>query len=270
MNPEASTPPHRRWRAGWWLFALALAVCGWVGRREYDHRAAIREARAAGYEWSTDEPIELMRPDWQRWIDPYGRLDLGLGADLTKASGLLPRLRAKKLIAYYCRNTDVDALKGLTGLQALHIYDYPGLQDADALEGLSTLTELELSGCPALQNVDGLKGLTRLRNLHLSHNPALKNVNGIKGLAELQVIDLYECPSLQDVQAFQRLSNLLYVRLSHCLEVKDMGSFKKLTGLQTLDLRYNTGIPPADLRELRAALPQTDITFPDGSKAPPP
>lgn len=269
MPPETS-PPRRRWHVGWWLLTLGLAVCVWVGWREYDYRAAVREARAAGYEWSTDEPLTLYRNAWEKWVDPYGRLHLGLGADLTRVRSLLPRLRAKRLIANYCLDTGVDALKGLNGLQELHIYDYPGLQNADALEGLSTLTELELSGCPELRNVDGLKGLTRLRNLRLSHNPGLQNVNGIKGLAELQVIDIYECPSLQDVKVFQGLSNLFNVRLSHCPGVHSVSSFKKLTGLNYLDLTGSTGIPGAELRELRAALPKTDITFPDGSKAPPP
>lgn len=270
MTSETSTPSRRPRLLGWSLLAVLLALLTWAGWREYDYRAAVREARAAGYEWSTDEPFMLNRSAWEKWVDPYGRLHLGLGADLTRVRSLLPRLRAKRLIANHCLNTGVDALKGLNGLQELHIYDYPGLQNADALEGLSTLTELELSGCPELQNVDGLRRLTRLRRLTLSHHPALWNLNGIKGLAELEVIDLYQCPVLENVDAFQGLSKLLFVRLRHCPEVKDMGSFKKLTGLQTLDLRDSNGIPPSELRELRAALTKTDITFPDGSKAPPP
>jgi hypothetical protein len=32
------------------LVLLALAAIAWVGWREYDYRAAIREAQAAGYD----------------------------------------------------------------------------------------------------------------------------------------------------------------------------------------------------------------------------
>jgi hypothetical protein len=46
-------------------------------------------------------------------------------------------------------------------------------------------------------------------------------------------------------------------------------ALKNLTGLKELDLHHCDKIPAAALRELRAALPMTDITFPDGTKNPP-
>ena len=48
-----------------------------------------------------------------------------------------------------------------------------------------------------------------------------------------------------------------------------MDVLKGLTGLRLLNLDGCDKIPAAALRELRAALPNTDITFPDGTKNPP-
>ena len=56
MPPEGA--PRRR-RVGRGLILLALATTAWAGWREYDHRAAIREAQAAGCTWEVREPIAL-------------------------------------------------------------------------------------------------------------------------------------------------------------------------------------------------------------------
>ena len=48
-----------------------------------------------------------------------------------------------------------------------------------------------------------------------------------------------------------------------------MDALKGLTGLQEINLYRCDKIPVAALRELRAALPKTDITFPDGTNNPP-
>lgn len=73
-----------------------------------------------------------------------------------------------------------------------------------------------------------------------------QNVDALKGLTDLQYLKLIRFPALQNVDAL-----------------------KNLNGLQSLDLRFCNRIPAVALRELRAALPNTDITFPDGSKNPP-
>ena len=106
-------------------------------------------------------------------------------------------------------------------------------------------TELNAYGCQD-ENVDALKGLTALRWIYLYGCTTLQNVDGLKGLTTLQTLDLRKCPALQNVDAL-----------------------KGLTALQTLYIRNCDNIPAAALRELRAALPNTDITFPDGTKNPP-
>ena len=73
-----------------------------------------------------------------------------------------------------------------------------------------------------------------------------ENVDGLKGLTGLQKLFLWGCPALQNVDAL-----------------------KSLTALQKLWLKDCDKIPATALRELRAALPDTVITFPDGTKNPP-
>ena len=73
-----------------------------------------------------------------------------------------------------------------------------------------------------------------------------ENVDALKGLTALQLLSLDNCTALQNVDGLKGLTALIWLKLIHCDK-----------------------IPAAALRELRAALPNTDITFPDGSKEPP-
>ena len=82
--------------------------------------------------------------------------------------------------------------------------------------------------------------LHRLRPTQLAVS-GCENVDGLKGLTSLQRLWLRDCIGLQNVDVL-----------------------KGLTSLQELDLSGCTNIPAASLRELRAALPKTYITFPDG------
>ena len=95
------------------------------------------------------------------------------------------------------------------------------------------------------ENLDALKGLTALQYLGFNGCTALQNADGLKGLTALQSLYLPGCPALQNVDGL-----------------------KGLTSLQSLNLYRCNKIPAAALRELRAALPNTDITFPDGTKNP--
>jgi hypothetical protein len=57
--------------------------------------------------------------------------------------------------------------------------------------------------------------------------------------------------------------------LAECPALQNVDALNGLTGLQRLNLDGCAKIPAAALRELRAALPKTEITFPDGSNNPP-
>ena len=216
----------------------------------HKYNAAVREADEAGFAWECTDTISLIRQDWRNALkkETWGAhdriLEMGEVPDLGRYREMLHHLRPTVLSAYGCKDENVDALKSLTALQRLHLRGK--LQNVDALKRLTALQRLDLFGCTALQNVDGLKGLTGLQWLYLHNCTELQSVDGLKGLTGLQTLDLYGCPALQNVDAL-----------------------KGLTSLQTLSLGGCHKIPAAALRELRVALPNTDITFPDGTKNPP-
>jgi hypothetical protein len=107
-------------------------------------------------------------------------------------------------------------------------------------------TTLVTAQCPNA-DLQAFRNLSALKALQLIDCAALQNVDGLKGLSALQSLYLGNCPALQNVDALKGLSTLESLSLYGC-----------------------DAIPPAALRELRAALPKTDIIFPGGSKAPPP
>ena len=208
------------------LIVLFLGGIGWQVWKLNAYNNAVREAKEAGFEWTCEDTISLIRQDWHNALKketwgPHARvLYMGKVPDLGRYREMLHCLRPTGLSFWADEN--VDILKGLTGLKGLEVGGCPALQNVDDLKGLTALQRLDLAGWPALQNVDGLKDLTGLQQISIN-STALQNVDGLKGI----------------------------------------------TGLKELDLTGSNKIPAAALRELRAALPNTDITFPDGTKNPP-
>ena len=161
MTPETSTPSHLPRPLGWGLLAVLRALPAWAGWREYDYRAAAREASAAGYRLKSREPLGLILADWhaalkkETWTDRYRALNLQDSSDLARARSLIRSLRPTDLVADQCPNTDLKSLQGLNTLQGLLIGQSNSLQNVDGINGLAALQELDLQ-LTALQNVDGL------------------------------------------------------------------------------------------------------------------
>ena len=220
------------WKKLWCvLIVLFLAVIGWQMWKLNAYNNAVREAKEARFGWTCDDAISLIRQDWHNALkkETWGEHDRVL--DMTTRE--VPDLGRYREMLHHLNPTQ---------LIAWECQD----ENADALKGLTALHRLDLSNCSALQNVDALKGLTGLQGLGLSYCTALQNVDGLKGLTSLFWLDLSKCNALQNVDGL-----------------------KGLTALKTLDLTGCDKIPAAALRELRAALPNTDITFPDGTNKPP-
>jgi len=211
------------------LIVLFLGGIGWQMLKLNAYNNAVREAKEAGFKWTCNDTLTLIRQDWhnalkkETWGEHERVFAMGKVPDLGRYREMLHQFRPTELYARECKNENVDVLKSLTALQKLELFDCPGLQNVDALKGLTGLQELKLAFCTSLQNVDALKGLTGLQLLDLTYCTALQDVDGLKGL----------------------------------------------TGLQTLDLLNCDKIPAAALRELRAALPKNYIIFPDGTENPP-
>ncbi len=257
------------------LIVLFLAVIGWQMWKLNAYNNAVREAKEAGFRWRCKDTLSLIRQDWRNalkketWAAHRRELWMGEVPDLGRYREMLHHLRPTELVVWGCKDENLDALNGLTALQKLFLTDCIALQNLDGLNGLTALQEIGLNGCPALQNVDVLKGLTALQTLFLGDCPALQNVDALKGLTSLQNLKLIGCTVLQNVDALKGLTSLQTLVLRDCTALQNVDALKSLTSLQWLDFSGCDKIPAAALRELRAALPNTDITFPDGTKNPP-
>ena len=231
-----------------WLLIVLLVVGGYSLWREYDYRTAVREAEEEGFEWIYENTFTLIGQDWhntfrkETWRANKRYLDVGVAPDLAPSRDLIQRLRPTWLHAAGCENID-------------------------ALAELKHLNILQLENCPTLQNVDALKELNSLHSLVLFDCPTLQNLNGIHNLTGLQRLNLGGCRALKNVDALKRLTNLQAVILNFCIDLENVDALKSLTGLQRLYLHGCEKIPTAALRELRNALPNTDITFPNGTKS---
>ncbi len=157
MKDDCPSPPARRgaWRVlGWAMLVAGLAACGWSGWRAYDYRAAVGEARAAGFLIvDSPTPFAAIRADWRAalrlatWTERERRLFLPIGTDLAPLRPLLLRLDPTDLRAQQCRH--LDALRGLTRLRILFL-NGSDAKDLAPLADLAQLQRLSLHGCTGL------------------------------------------------------------------------------------------------------------------------
>lgn len=237
------------------LIAFFLVAISWLFWQIYAFNNAVHMAKEAGFSWRSEDPITLIRKDWRnalkkRTWGPHERsLTMSEVSDLDDYREMLHHLRPTFITLNYCdKLQNLDALEGVTSLTYLHLshIDHIELQNVDALKNLTSLRSLRLTACIKLQNVDALMGLSHLVELDLSGCTQLQNVDSLKDLTNLQILDLWGCTELQNVDGL-----------------------KNLTALESIALYGCHQIPAADLRELSAALPKTNITFPDGTQTPP-
>jgi len=161
MTPEAITPAPRRgwrrWRLGRWFLVAAFVVLGYGVWRQYDFRAAIKEAQALGWRWKYDDPIEAIQKDWHAafrkatWTDGTRYLYIRKAAEFVPHARLVRRLAPKSLtLVAGPELSDLSALKGLSALQELKLSNCTGLTNVDALKGLPALQQVYLNGCANL------------------------------------------------------------------------------------------------------------------------
>ncbi len=257
------------------LIVLFLGGIGWQVWKLNAYNNAVREAKEAGFTWECEDTLSLIKQDWhnalkkETWGEHPRVLEMRKVPDIGRYREMLHHLNPTELYATKCKDENVDALKGLSALQTLDLGGSTALQNVDALKGLTGLQELGLVNCKALKSVDALKGLTDLQKLYLTDSDELQNVDALKRLTALQTLALSTCTALQNVDGLKGLTTLQRLYLDRCPALQNVDALKGLTSLQDLDLYRCYKIPAAALRELRAALPKTIITFPDGSISPP-
>ncbi len=229
------------------LIVLFLGVIGWQVWKLNAYNNAVREAKEAGFEWTCNDTINLIRQDWhnafkkETWGEHERWLDMVRVPDLGRYREMLHHLRPTELQVYQIKDESLDALKGLTGLKKLAIFGCAALRNVDALKGLTSLQELHLAGCSTLQNVDALAGLTALQVLNLANCLTLQKVDALAGLTSLQELNLRNCPALKNADVLNALTRLNRLDLSSCLALKNVDGLKRLASLQWID--RSPGLP---------------------------
>lgn len=255
-----------------WFVALLLIICAWPCWRELAYLAAVSEVKASAT-WTASGPFDIIsRVAYGKRSsrDEFRGLVLFKGRQLRSIAHLLPRLRPTKLEAEECMDVDLDALKGITTLRDILLYSCPALRNVDALKGHTGLQNLTLGKIPSLQNVDAIKGLTSLQWLYIGACSSLQNVDALTGLTRLRSLTLMDCRALQNVDALKGLTGLQYLSLRDCSALQNVDGIKGLSGLHTLNVIGCTGLSQSTLRDIRAALPDASILFPDGGRTAPP
>jgi len=240
-------------RLGLLLLGLVIILCGWFVWSNYDYRVAVREAKAAGFEWEAQEPADLIKNDWHAifdrhiWNSAFRSLSIRDVSDLRSYRKLIHRLQPTEMLIEGSDNGEMNILKGLDSLRILSLGHCPKLQNLNALVEVPRLGSIECVDCPDLENLDGLKSASELTNLKIVFCQKLRSVDGLKNISTLLNLSLNECPALRNIDAL-----------------------KGLRGLIKLALYKTPNISMKALSELRAALPSTDIVLPDGTESPAP
>ncbi|MCE9610054.1 MAG: hypothetical protein K8R23_07575 [Chthoniobacter sp.] len=222
------------WRVlGWAMLVAVVAACGWSGWRAYDYRAAVREARAAGFDFrESPTPFVAIRADWRAalrpatWTQRQRRLLLPAGTDLAPLRPLLLRLDPTDLTVVRCRQ--VDALRGLTRLRNLSLSgsDVKGLAP---LAGVARLKQLWLHDCTGVADLTPLASLAQLQVLYLNGSPGVADLTPLAGLAQLQALYFIRCPGVTDLTPLAGLAHLHTLDLAGCsgLSAEAVAVFKK-------------------------------------------
>ena len=254
------------------MVAAFASAIGWQMWELHLYNNAIREAKEAGFTWAYTDSLTLIRQDWRNALnkETWGahRRDLGMGKvpDLGRYNDMLHRLRPTVLSVRGCNS--IEVLKDLHSLQWLEL-DSAALQNVDCIKNLTGMQSLWLSNCHALQSLDGLKSLSGLQHLWLDGCRSLQSVDFLKYLTGLKLLRVEDCTMLQNLDVLKGIRGLQGLCLRGCTALQNVDALKGLPTLLDLDLRACHEIPAIALRELRAALPNTNITFPDGTKNPP-
>ena len=198
--------------------------------------------------------------------------------------------RLKLLDFIGCEITDLEPLRGLTGLETLELGNWSNrVTDLEPLAGLTNLSTLsvpsvnisdlgplasltnlrnlsltvfrcEFCDPGAIDNVEALAGLTKLTRLDLSGNQ-IGDLSPLSGLQELEALDIsgnYPITDLDPLLELGQLTELrLWVRLQTGLTV--LGN---LANLRTLDLAcYSGDAACTDLTPLAALINLRDLVL---------
>ena len=158
-------PPRRKWHLQRWLLLLAAGFLAYGGWTQYAFRAALKEARALGWDVNYTSPARAIRANWKAAFKKETWLDGVIAVRV-------PTSREFKLHLAIIHRLDPESVQ---------IINADTLGDLSALKPLTRLKRVVLSRCTRLTNVDALKSLPALQWVWLE---------GCTGLSEESVASL--------------------------------------------------------------------------------
>lgn len=86
--------------------------------------------------------------------------------------------------------TDVDWVRGCSGLRGLVVNQVRGITDLSAISDLATIELLQLYGLPRVARLPSLGGLERLRRLEVGSMKGLESLMEIREAPALEILEL--------------------------------------------------------------------------------
>lgn len=168
MTPPKAKLTRARYYFQWLLLAILLTFswCVWGLWRVWDVAKAGDEALELGWTWVVNEPSVAIRNDWKAafrkatWQSGRGEVRIPSAEEYDKHRDLVRRLHPRQLTIFNASKWhDLSALEDLTSLEYLDLSRCTGLTNVDGVKGLSGLQWLGLSDCNTVtkESVDALK-----------------------------------------------------------------------------------------------------------------
>lgn len=152
------------------------------------------------------------------------------------------RMPSLDTVGYSGESPDFGSLDQAPSLRTLGLTGC-NLRDLDALSGLTTLEAFRIREAP-LRWLKGIEGLRSLRRLVLAQVP-LETLDGLRHASDLSEVHLafLRIPSIAELTQLRHLTKL---SVWSCRKVKDLERIGELVGLEELDLGSMKPLPPIE------------------------
>jgi len=152
-------------------------------------------------------------------------------------------------------NSDIEPLRHMTNLTKLFL-GFNQISNISPISGLTSLETLFLWH-NQISDISALSRLTNLTQLALNNNQ-ISNINALSGLNNLTWLRM-DFNQISDVSPLSGLTKLTQIFLD-ANNISDVSVLSGLTNLTDLSLYDNPRISESQIEELRAALPNCDIS----------
>lgn len=172
--------------------------------------------------------------------------DAGFSQMTLRDLDLLRGTSLTELMVSHCSAlTDVSALRELSALRVLEVFECEQLEDtSDVLQG-PALRSFELTGSPKFE-LGAIELATQLEELTIQRED-LVDLTGIGRLSALHKLDLTACPNVgPDIGPLGDLCHLRSLSLAGAREVSDLSPLAGLSELRRLDLQMCRKIETID------------------------